>query len=746
MGKSRLAAEVIRLAREAGLAGYGGECQSYGTTTSYLVWRSVWRSLFGLDPGMTVSDQAAALEARLRDSDPKLVPRLPLLGAVLNLSIPDNDLTRGLDAKVRKASREALLVDCLLARARERPFLLVLEDCHWLDPLSHDLVEEVGRAISGVPVLLLLVYRPPDVQRLQAPRVSQFPHFAEVALQEFSLAEAEQLIQLKLEKHLLCEADAPAGFVAQITERAAGNPFYIEELLNYLKDRGIRPGDGTALEALELPSSLHSLILTRMDQLTEHQQTTMKVASVIGRLFEAAIVWGAYPQLGTFEEVKADLQVLSDLDIAPLDMPEPELVYLFKHIITQEVAYGSLLHATRAMLHEQIGLYIERKHEDALDRQVSLLAFHFGRSENLAKKREYLLRAAEAAQASYANDAAIEYLRSVLPLLPREEQGSVLLNLGKVLELTGQWDQAGERYKETLAVAKALGDSRGQAWAETAMAELNRKQGKLDAATDWLENARARFEILGDEAGVGQVLHYAGTVAVQQGDDAAARELYEQSLAIRRRLDDKPAIGGLLSNLGLAAYRHGELERTGALLEESLAVRRQTNDRWAIAIALNNMGCLALDQGRLDEARSRLEEAVALQREIGDRSMTGNALNNLANVARDQGEHEEAKALYEESLEIYRILGDKWALAYLFEDMGCLAAARGEARLALCLVGAASVLREEIGGPLTEAERAKLEAALTPAREALDSASQAKAWAEGRALSLDKAIDCAFGP
>ena len=144
IGKSRLAAEVIRLASEQGFAGFGGECQSYGMNTSYLPWQTIWRRLFGLGAGQTLAEQIKTLEMRLERINPAFVPRLPLLGPVLNLSIPDNDFTRTFDAKLRKSSLEALLVDCLRARALEQPLLLVLEDCHWLDPLSYDLIEQVA--------------------------------------------------------------------------------------------------------------------------------------------------------------------------------------------------------------------------------------------------------------------------------------------------------------------------------------------------------------------------------------------------------------------------------------------------------------------------------------------------------------------------------------------------------------------------------------------------------------------------
>jgi tetratricopeptide (TPR) repeat protein len=528
--------------------------------------------------------------------------------------------------------------------------------------------------------------------------------------------------------------------VQRITERAEGNPFYIEELLNYLQDRGIAPDDGQALEQLDLPSSLHSLILSRIDQLTERQKTTLKVASVIGRLFSAAMLWGVYPQLGEAERVKADLEILNRLELTPLDAPEPELVYLFKHVITQEVAYETLPYATRAMLHDQIGRFIERTYSDSLDQYTDLLAFHYDRSQNQAKKREYLLKAGEAAQAGYANEAAQDYYRRVLSLLAPAEQVTVTLKLGQVLELVGEWDEAGELYRAALDQAERLGERGAWARCQMAIGELFRKRGEYGDASQWLAYARAGFEESGDEIGLGQVLHFLGTLAAQKGKLEEARALYQDSLLIRYKLVDKPNIANLLNNMGIVARSQGNYEMARAIHEEALRIRRGLGDRRAIAVSLNNLGNVALDEGHYAEARSRLEEAVALQREVGDRAYIANALNNLGNVARAQGDHETAYLLYHESLIVAHELGVTWDIAYLLEDMGGLAAMQGKAQRALRLVGAASALREESGQPRSSAEQEKLEQLLDPARQGLSEVVETSAHADGRAMSLEQAI------
>ena len=783
MGKSRLVAEIIRRASDRQLAVYAGECQSYGTNTSYLVCESIWLPFFGLDGPASLDEQVQILETQLAAIDPALVPRLPLLGAVLSLPIPDNDLTSSLDAKLRKASLEALLLDCVRARTRAAPLLFVLEDCHWIDPLSDDLLELIGRAIADLPVLVVVAYRPPQLERTEAPRVTQLPYCTFVRLADFTPEESTRLIALKLAQLGGAATGLPATLVERITTRAQGNPFYIEELLNYLRGQRVETQDARALEELELPASLQSLILDRIDQLSESQKITLKVASVIGRLFRPAWLWGVYPQLGKPARVQADLEELSRLDMTPLGLPEPEITYLFKHIVTREVAYESLPYTTRALLHERLGQFIEQEYGEILEQYVDLLAYHYDLSHNEAKKREYLRKAGEAAQAAYANEPAIDYYRRLLPLLPEDEKVAAMLKLGEVLELVGKWNEAGDLYQQALSVAEQLGDRLPQARCQGAMGELLRKRGEYMEASAALEQARATFEELGDWAGGGRVLaelgelyrlqgHYAdarvtyerslelarvvtpglrsaaratalkgaGTVAAQQGDYVAATNLYEESLAIHRELGAKPEIANLLNNLGIVARYRGDYAAATTLFEESLSLRRELGDRWGTATSLTNLGRAVHYQGDYPAARLLHQEAFETYRALGTKKGTADALTNLGNVVRDQGDYMVARSLYAESLTLYWELGDKWAITQFLEDLGVLAVAQSEPERALRLAAAAAVLREAISAPRSPSDQTGLERMLEPARQALGEASSALAWAEGRALTLEQAI------
>lgn len=703
LGKSRLVAEVIRRAEAQGFQGYGGECQSYGTHTPYLVWSSIWRDLFDLAAAAGPEAQIRSLEDQLAEIDPALVPRLPLLGVVLGLPIPDNDLTQTFDAALRKASLEALLVDCLRARAQQEggpALLLVLEDIHWIDPLSHDLLEAIGRAIAGLPVLILCAYRPPELDYLQTPRVTALPYFSELPLSDFTPEEAAQLIALKLAQIADDTAPPPAALVEQITARTEGNPLYIEELINYLHDRGLNPRDTADLERIALPASLHSLILDRVDQLSESQQVTLKVASIIGRLFLVAWLWGVYPTLGEPAQVKKDLEALHRLDLTPRDTPEPQLAYLFKHQATWEVAYESLTYATRAQFHEQLAHWLETTNS-VQEPPIALLAYHYGRSANTAKQREYYRQAADAAAAVYANAAALDYYTRLLPLLLPPEQPAVLLALGEVAERVGQWDAAEGHYRQALAYAEQTADRAVQIQAQQALGILLRNRGNYAAALVWLDRTHRLFlegeSTAGTLAGLSRILVEIGELYRRQEDYTQARALLEQSLDLSRQLKDGDGIAMAFHSLGWIAYSQGDYASSRSLYNLALDLRRTLPNKQELARSLNSLGLTAVAQGDFTTARPCLEESLALRRGMGDKQGIARSLNSLGLLDFAQERYSEARRIFEEGLMLQRDMGDKQGISLVLANLGWSLYAQGEFDTAHDLLEEALALAEEIG-------------------------------------------------
>ena len=742
VGKSRLIDEFLGGVRERGIRVAAGECQSYGRNTSYFVWRDVWSALFELDRNAPEDAQVRHLEDVLAAIDPALVARAPLLATLLDLPLADNDLTSQFDAKLRKTSLEGLLADALRARAAVEPLVLVLEDCHWLDPLSRDLLDVFARILPSLRVLIVAAYRPGG-EGGAAPRLDDLPNFDALPLAELAHGDAIALIRAKLATVGDRGAERPAALVALVSARAQGNPFYIEELLRFIASRGIDPRDERALSQLDLPESLHSLILSRIDRLAEAPRQTLKVASVVGRVFRSPMLAGAYPDLGPLAAVEERLRELDALDLVKMDGSAAR-TYLFKHVVTRDVAYDSLPFAFRSTLHERVGDYIEETEEDAIDRHLDILAHHYWHSDNSDKKREYLGRAAAAAQASYANAAAIDYFERLAPLLSKGSRLDVLLKLGQVLELVGQWPHAEAIDREALELAESLDDGLRRASCQTALAEVVRKQGRFAEAFELLKAAGRGFAAFGDDAGVARVLHLTGTVAGQRGDYDKAQASYRKSLQIRERIGDKSGMASLLSNLGVIAEYRGDYDGSRDFHRRALALRESVGERWAIGVSMINLGAIAVLQKRFAEAREWFDKAMRIGREVGDTWVVANCHNNLGNATRGLGDYAAARVHYAESLRAYRDYDDRWALAFLLEDVGVLAALGGDAVAALDLVGATDAIREAIGAPRAPSLAQELEAQLAAAVAALPEAERNAGRAHGRTLDVRAAIERAL--
>jgi adenylate cyclase len=716
VGKSRLAAEAIRLARQNGFVGYGGACQSDGVAAPYLVWKPIWQAFFELDPEMPVRKQLRWLEGEIEDRAPARAAAMPLLNVLLELNIPENEFTQALEPKIRQSALHALLEDCLRSAAQEAPLLIVMEDLHWIDALSHDLLAELVKALADQPICFLLAYRPTQQEASQTARLENLSQFTLIALSELSAAEAALAIRAKLSQLYPARHETPPPeLIAALMERTQGNPFYLEELLNYLRDRGFDPYDPAALDKIALPDTLHALILSRIDQLNEREKRILRAASVVGRLFRAHWLTGYYPDLGTLPEVKPSLDALDRLDITPLDRPEPELSYLFKHIVTHEATYESMPFAARAELHERLARYLESVYADSPP--LEALAFHYGRTDNIAKQVAYLRKAGEAAQKNYANEAALDFYGRLLPLLADgDEKQEIYARRGQTLELMGRWDEAEADFRAALELAQK--DMSRTVAAQFDLGRLSRLRGDYVQAVEWLTAAQALYELLADQEGLTRLfvergmvllrqgdyeraraslqqgltlsrvtgdkprmalaLNNLGVAASDQGNYVAAQTLYEESLALRREIKDKAGICDSLNNLGIVAWYQADYGRAWAFHQESLAARRDIGDRWGIALSLNNLGLVALSQGNYATAGSLHEESLALRREIGDKPGISACLDTMGSVALAQGDYDAAQALYEECLVLDQEMGDKWGMAISLNNLANVAYNRGD--------------------------------------------------------------------
>ncbi|WP_254564444.1 AAA family ATPase [Oscillatoria sp. HE19RPO] len=428
IGKSRAISDLLDRAEAEQITYLIAAGEPVEKSTSYYAWRSVFSQL--LDLNFITEREARRQQVRdLLCDDPELWELAPLLNAVVSLELPETDVTKELSPDVRSAKTRDLLVRLVQDSARRSPKLLIIEDAHWLDSASWALTLQVSEQVT--PLLMAIASRPmgddspPEyAQLLGNPYTEHFP------LNALPTEEAIALACLRLGvAHL---PDAVAQFIGS---QAEGNPFFTEELAYALRDSGlILIDDGTCtlapgvedLHALNLPNTIEGIVTTRIDRLSAAQELTLKVASVIGRVFAESVVQDIHPIAEDKDQIALYLDALDRLDMTPREQSELERSYIFKHIITQEVAYNLMLFAQRRQLHEAVAHWYERVYSHDLGPFYPTLAHHWSKAEVAEKAIAYLEKAGEQALYNYANqEAALFYRQAIewlqtLPETPEE--------------------------------------------------------------------------------------------------------------------------------------------------------------------------------------------------------------------------------------------------------------------------------------------------------------------------------------
>ena len=691
IGKSRLVDALADLMHKQGLSGLLGSGQSIEQNTPYRAWREIFNSYFDIENLSDPHDRRARVETVVLQLAPEHAQRLPVLNTVLGLDFPENDLTRSLDANLRRENVTMLSIALLRAWTDQHPLALIIEDAHWLDELSWQMAAQVVRSLSLVsaPLLFVLVNRPLEAehpaQKILA-ELSAIPFAKTLTLAALEPDEIAALIADRLNVGL--EA-LPVPLIDLVQSRANGIPFFAEELIFNLRDMGFLQTSGGAISvgdleaaARTLPDTLHGLILARMDRQPPERQFVLKVAAVLGRAFVYAPL---YYTLNRFAEtpeatLKEHLNILQNADFTFLESLEPDLTYLFKHIITQEAAYQTLLFEQRRALHRLVADWYENSAAWSMvdGQKVSaqptfhypLLAYHYRYAEDADRERYYLGLAGEAAEKAYANDAAIGFYTRLLVLAYQQEQAEIYLKRGKIFELVGGWNAAEQDYRAALLAAENERQPMTVARSQQALGHLNSIRGDYDVALTWLEQARAAWQELAEKSALAQTLILMSRVYTFLGNYAEAEQHARQGLDLAQAVNDQPVYAYALNRLGVIVWRQGVYAESRTLQQASLAIYQTLDDKRGMALALNDLAIASWEDDDQAAAQAAFAESLKLARAIGDSAAEARALGNLGYIASLQGDFDPARELIAEVLTLRRKLGDKAGIVESLINLG----------------------------------------------------------------------------
>lgn len=328
-----------------------------------------------------------------------------------------------------------------------------------------------------------------------------------------------------------------------------------------------------------------------------------------------------------------------------------------------------------------------------------------------------------------------------------EEAGAQLAGRALAGQAQAQWLERLEEEHDNLRAALTWSLEAGEVEVACRISAASMlfwwQRGYLNEGRRWLERALATNSSVSARVRA-KALNSAGVLAYHQGDHAAARPFLEESLALWRELEDKPTMIRPANNLALIMWALGDNVRARSLLEETLLIARELGDKFMMSKVLGNLGLVERTEGRYAIARRFLEESIAVGQEIGDKHASAIDQSNLALVLNHLGEYEQAIATLKDALSIWRELEGKWGIALGLTRWATLQSGRGQWDRATRLFGAAEALREETGADVEAPDRAEYERNLASARAQLGEEAFAKAWAEGRAMSMQEAVAYAF--
>src|SRR5215469_12597141 len=602
IGKSRLLSEFRRQLGAERAIWIEGRCVSYGTAMPYLLMLDLLRSncrIVETDTPETIAEKVRSGLQRVGmnpDHDsPVMLHLLGVKDAALEPAIANPEAVK---AKAFEIFRQVSIKLSL-----ERPLVLVLEDLHWVDRISEEFLGFFTENIAAARVLTLATYRPgyrpPWIDKSYAGQVPVQPLSRDDSIDVVrSVLRPERIVELATE---------------EIVAKAEGNPLFLEELtLHAGEAKDFRSG-------LLVPNTIRDVVMARIDRLPDQLKHLLQLASVIGREFSPRLLAAVWDRAGRLEE---QLRELCRLEFLYERVVGDGSVYVFRHALTQETAYGSLLERHRRIHHAAVGRALEDLYRDRRDEVAELLALHFGRSEEAEKAVDYAIAAAEKSQRRCAYSEALSYFKDALQRLdampdarPNRlrrldaviKQAELKLALGQHAEHIGALDDIRAIAEETDDPARLV------AWHYWRGFLHSLTGGRPTVAIEHCQRAAAIASAAGFDELDGFVASCLAQAYIVAGELRAGRDAARRAVSILEARHDLWPACRALWHVSSAANYLGEWQESFDACARALDYSTTLNDALLKTAGLWRTAHAHIQQGNIEEGLRYCDEALALQ-------------------------------------------------------------------------------------------------------------------------------------
>jgi class 3 adenylate cyclase/tetratricopeptide (TPR) repeat protein len=659
LGKSRLFFEFIHSHRTQGWLILESGSVSYGKATPYLPIIDLLKAYFKIQDRDDQREIREKVTGKLLTLDKSLESTLPAFLALLDVPI-DDTTWQALDPFQRRQQTLGAVKRLLLRESQVQPLILLFEDLHWIDSETQAMLDSLVESLPTSRLLLLVNYRP-EYQHSWANKT----YYTQLRLDPLPPESAGEILN-----SLLGNDHGLQSLKELLIERTEGNPFFLEESVRTLVETKVLAGERgnyrleKKVESTQVPATVQAVLAARIDRLPLEEKQLLQSAAVIGKDVPFSLLQ-AITELSD-EELRRGLTHLQAAEFLYETSLFPDLEYTFKHALTHEVAYGSLLHERQRALHARIVEAIEALYPTRLIEQVERLAHHAVRGEVCAKALTYLRQAGAKADARSAIREAVSYFEQALTALGHlpesremhEQAIDLHFNLRISLRALGEHERVLEHLRAAEALANTLGDQRRLARVNAYISRELSAQGEHEQAVTACERAMAMARTLDDYGLEVVATFFLGLVYGCLGNYSKAVEALGRNLVPLHSPVVGERLGGLglpfafsRSSLALALAERGEFIEGVTRSAEAIQIAEAVGHPYSVTVTYRGMGHLHLTHGNLQQAIVALEHALEVCKGVDSPPLFHSVNSALGYAYALFGRSAEAISLLEEAVE-----------------------------------------------------------------------------------------------
>jgi len=591
-----------------------------------------------------------------------------------------------LDAKSRYENTIFAISDFFGLLGSSRNTIMVLDDLHAVDKDSLEALRAMLKKVGGIRTAVIVLSRLNDDGTKPDFSLGNYSS-SELVMDRLTSSDIPSFVQNVLEGNSSSELNE------FVFKRSAGNPFFIEQLLLYMKENNyILSSDDVfklSKSDVEVPGEVNSILVSRLDRLSYKLKDVVFRASVLGNDIDLNILKDITPENSFKSILKEGSNQLIWTSIS-------DLFYAFRHALLRDAAYNMQLKSRLREIHSKVAKAIEINYPGE-ERFFSSIAFHYDKAENRDKTILYLRKAAEYAKSQYHNaDAELLYERLMELLLKDEEIVETGHLLGSVYKVSGKWDHAEKLFRDCLERAEKLEDELLTASSMKELGYMLLEKGRYDEAEPMLEKSVDLYKTLNQDKGECDVEGYRGLIHYYKGELDDAIEHFTKRLKLAEKIDDKGAIALSYRYLGGVSYYRSDYKTALKYYLNQLEMSREAENVLDIAVAENNLGLVYSHMNDFDNAAIYYQNALNTYKKIGIRQYICYTSNNLGELKFWLGEYDAARELFENQLLIASELGIKRHVSIAYNCLGNICRKKGFFQEALEYYNKAVAIGEEL--------------------------------------------------